>query len=124
MKSKSPVTPAVVKKAKSTSAKAGDRFCGIDLTQVSDRLRAIAHPDRLRMIDILLQDELSVGELAQRIGLPQAVVSGHLRILQSRGMLACRRNGKRSHYRVATPALADICTCIRSHFSDCVLAMP
>lgn len=96
-----------------------DPFTGIDLVQVSDRLRALAHPERLRLVGILLQEELPVGELALRIGVPQPQVSGHLRILQAKGMLTCRRDGHRMHYTVATPALNDICTCIRTHFGSC-----
>jgi DNA-binding transcriptional ArsR family regulator len=105
--------------ATSGRSKGVDPFAGIDLRQVSDRLRALAHPDRLRLIGILLQEELPVGELALRIGVPQPQVSGHLRILQGKGMLACRRDGHRMHYTVATPALSDICTCIRTHFGTC-----
>ncbi len=106
------------------SASPADPFAGIDLVRVSDCLRALAHADRLRLIGILLNEELSVGELAERVGLAQPTVSGHLRILQSRGMLACRRDGHRMHYRVATPALDDICTCIRSHFGSCLVGTP
>ena len=101
-----------------------DPFAGIDLVQVSDCLRALAHADRLRLIGNLLSKELSVGELAERVGLAQPTVSGHLRILQSRGMLACRRDGHRMYYRLATPALSDICTCIRSHFGPCLIGAP
>lgn len=114
---------------KSSTAKRGtfvpaDPFAGIDLHRVSDCLRALAHADRLRLIGILLSEELSVSELAKRVRLAQPTVSGHLRILQSRGMLACRRDGHRMHYRVATPALNDICTCIRSHFGPCLVGAP
>jgi DNA-binding transcriptional ArsR family regulator len=109
---------------KSRPCASGDPFAGIDLTRVSDCLRALAHADRLRMIAILLHEELSVGELAERVELAQPTVSGHLRILQSRGMLTCRRDGHRMHYRVASPALADICTCIRTNFASCPIGGP
>ena len=114
---------------KSSTAKRGasapaDPFAGIDLVRVSDCLRALAHADRLRLIGILISEELSVSELAERVALAQPTVSGHLRILQSRGMLACRRDGHRMHYSVATPALDDICTCIRSHFGSCLVGAP
>lgn len=102
----------------------GDPFEGIDLVRVSECLRALAHADRLRLIAILLREELPVGELAERVGLQQPTTSGHLRMLQSRGMLTCRRDGHRILYRVATPALADICTCIRTHFAPCPIAGP
>lgn len=113
-------------KAKSVAIKGvrcvlDDPFAGIDLVRVSECLRAIAHPDRLRMVAMLLQEDLSVGELAKRVGLQQPTVSGHLRMLQSRGMLACRRDGHRMLYHVASPALPDICACIRNHFATCAV---
>jgi DNA-binding transcriptional ArsR family regulator len=113
-----------MRKSSSRSATGGtcrssDPFTGIDLTQVSECLRAFAHPDRLRLVAMLLQEELAVGELAERVGLAQPTVSGHLRILQGRGMLSCRRDGHRIYYSVATPALADICSCIKTHFGTC-----
>ncbi|MBN8525768.1 MAG: helix-turn-helix transcriptional regulator [Planctomycetes bacterium] len=116
------------KSSSGAAARAGcpssDPFDGIDLAQVAECLRALAHPDRLRLVAILLREELAVGELAERLGLAQPSVSGHLRILQSRGMLTCRRDGHRMYYTVATPALNDICTCIRSHFGSCRIGKP
>ncbi len=114
-------TPAIAKRGQTA---ASDPFASIDLDRVSECLRALAHADRLRLIGILLSEELSVGELAERVGLAQPTVSGHLRTLQSRGMLACRRDGHRMYYRVATPALNDICTCIRNHFGSCLSGAP
>jgi ArsR family transcriptional regulator len=96
-----------------------DPFVGIDLDQVAERLRALAHPDRLRLVAQMLTQERSVGDLCGALDMPQPTVSGHLRILQSRGMLVCRRDGQRMLYRVGTPALHDICTCIRTHFGSC-----
>jgi DNA-binding transcriptional ArsR family regulator len=98
---------------------AADLFAGIDLQRVGDCLRAIGHPDRLRLIAVLARDEMPVNVLAERVALAQPVVSGHLRILQARGLLASRRDGQRMLYRIANPALGDICTCIRNHFGDC-----
>lgn len=91
-------------------------FAGIDLERVAECLRTLGHADRLRLVQALLPGELAVGVLAERCGLAQPTASTHLRLLQSRGMLASRRDGAYIHYRIANPALYDICTCIRSHF--------
>lgn len=101
-----------------------DPFDGIDLDRVSGCLRTIGHPDRLRMIAMLLHEDLAVGELVRRVGLSQPTVSGHLRLLQSRGMLTSKRDGRRILYHVASPALPDICRCIRDHFGSCQVHAP
>lgn len=96
-----------------------DPFPGVDLARVSGCMRALAHPARLRLVALLLEEELPVGAMAERLRLSQPTVSRHLGLLEARGMLACRREGKRMLYHAATPALESICGCIRSHFTGC-----
>ena len=79
-------------------------------------LRTLAHPHRLRIVEILLDHEESVGELARACELPSHMVSDHLRILKDRGFLDNKRDGRRVFYRIAEPALADIMNCIQRRF--------
>jgi len=79
-------------------------------------LRTLAHPHRLRIIEILLDHEESVGELAQACNLPSHMVSDHLRILKDRGFLDNQRQGRKVFYRIAEPALADIMNCVKKRF--------
>lgn len=79
-------------------------------------LRTLAHPQRLRIIEILLDHHESVGELARACELPSHMVSEHLRILKDRGFLGSERRGKKIFYHIAEPALADILHCVRKRF--------
>ena len=79
-------------------------------------LRTLAHPQRLRIIEILLDHEESVGELARACELPSHMVSDHLRILKDRGFLDNERQGRKVFYRIAEPAVGDIMNCIRKRF--------
>ncbi len=79
-------------------------------------LRTLAHPHRLRIVEILLDHEESVGELARACELPSHMVSDHLRILKDRGFLENERQGRKVFYRIAEPALGDILSCIRKRF--------
>jgi DNA-binding transcriptional ArsR family regulator len=79
-------------------------------------LRTIAHPCRLRMIDILLKEERSVGALAEACGIASNMASEHLRILKDRGLLGSRREGRKIFYWVAEPALAMIMNCVGKKF--------
>lgn len=79
-------------------------------------LRAIAHPHRLRMLELLLQERCTVGELAESCGIASPAASGHLRLLQRCGFLTVEREGRHAYYRVAEPHLENIMDCVRSRF--------
>lgn len=88
------------------------------LEKAAECLRTLAHPHRLRIIEILLTHEESVGELAQACALPSHMVSEHLRLLKDRGYLASERRGRRVFYRIVEPALAGIIDCIQGRFGE------
>ncbi len=86
------------------------------LEKAAECLRTIAHPCRLRIIEILLTEERSVGELAEACGIPSHMASEHLRLLKDRGLLRSRRDGRKIYYEVAEPALAMIMNCVGKKF--------
>jgi DNA-binding transcriptional ArsR family regulator len=62
-------------------------------------LRAIAHPIRLMIIDLLYhQKQLSVTEIYEALDIEQAIASHHLRILKDKGVVSAQRDGKKSFY--------------------------
>jgi DNA-binding transcriptional ArsR family regulator len=87
-----------------------------DLERAAGCLRTIAHPHRLRIIQILLLTPCSVGKLAEACGIPSNVASEHLRLLKDRGLLVSRREGRQVFYSVEEPALASIMACVRKRF--------
>ena len=69
------------------------------LEQSTEILRAVAHPMRLAIIDLLHDGkQLSVTEIYETLELEQAVASHHLRILKDRDVVQVRRDGKSSLY--------------------------
>lgn len=79
-------------------------------------LKTLAHPVRLRMVQLLLQGRYSVGELAADCGVLDNVASEHLRLMQRCGFFASEREGRRVYYRVAEPHLQNIMDCIEQRF--------
>lgn len=74
------------------------------LEKGTEVLRAIAHPLRLSIIDLLKQhDQLSVTEIHEALQIEQAVASHHLRIMKDRGVVVVIRDGKNSFYSLADP---------------------
>lgn len=86
------------------------------LAAAAECLRILAHPHRLRMIQMLLQADHTVGELAEACHLPSAMASEHLRLMQRCGFLTSQKEGRKVFYRVAEPHLKDILQCIERRF--------
>lgn len=87
------------------------------MTQTLTRVfKAFADATRLRIVRVCSAEELSVGELADVLELPQSSVSRHLAVLREVGAVADRRVGTRAYYRVRDgfdadhPHLMDVIT--------------
>lgn len=65
--------------------------------------KALADAKRLLILNELREGEMTVGELAKSLELPQATVSQHLAILRQRGLAYSRRHGVHVFYRIANP---------------------
>jgi ArsR family transcriptional regulator len=79
----------------------------------ADILKALAHPSRLLMVDVLHQrGELCVCDLEEVVGSDQSTVSKHLSILKQSGIIDLRRDGRNSMYRLARPCVMEFFTCI------------
>lgn len=86
------------------------------LEQATECLKTIAHPHRLRMIQMLLQGQYTVGELAEACGIPSHMASEHLRLMQRCGLLSSKKDGRKAYYQIAEPHLANIMTCVEERF--------
>ncbi|MBX9790196.1 MAG: metalloregulator ArsR/SmtB family transcription factor [Pirellulales bacterium] len=84
--------------------------------EAAECLRILAHPHRLRMVQMLLQGEFTVGELAEACDLPSAMASEHLRLMQRCGFLTSEKEGRKVFYRVAEPHLKNILKCVEERF--------
>lgn len=73
---------------------------------------ALADPSRLTLLWQLKQGEASVGQLVTATGIGQASVSKHLATLRQAGLVDSRRAGPSVIYRIADPALEQICTLV------------
>jgi len=72
------------------------------LEDATETLRAIAHPIRISIIDMLSKSkQLSVSEIHEHLEIEQAVASHHLRILKNKKVVSVSRDGKNSLYSLA-----------------------
>ncbi len=83
------------------------------LEAVASKLRAISHPMRIAIIDLLAQDsKLSVTEIYEKLKIEQATASHHLNILKNKGVLESKREGKKIFYSLKNITLTEIIECI------------
>jgi len=86
------------------------------LEMAAECLRTLAHPVRLRMVQMLLQGKFTVGELAEACRIPSHMASEHLRLMKHCGLLDPKKEGRRTYYRIAEPHLESIMDCIEDRF--------
>jgi len=86
------------------------------LEQAAECLKTLAHPHRLRMIQMLLRGRYTVGELAEACGIPSHMASEHLRLMQHCGFLAAEKDGRKAYYQIVESHLANIMHCIEARF--------
>ena len=88
------------------------------LAEAAECLKTLAHPHRLRMIQMLLQGQYTVGELAEACGIPSHMASEHLRLMQRCGFLANEKDGRKAYYHVVESHLASIMACVEARFGN------
>jgi DNA-binding transcriptional ArsR family regulator len=76
---------------------------------IARRFRALGDPLRVRILDLVRDQELSVSTLAERLGAGQQNVSKHLALLTDAGMLARRKDGNHVYYRIADEGVFALC---------------
>ncbi len=83
------------------------------LEMAASRLRAMAHPMRIAIIELLTNNQkLTVTEIYDNLGIEQASASHHLNILKNKGLLESKRDGKTILYSLRAQALSNVIDCI------------
>lgn len=89
-----------------------DRELAIHAAEV---LRAVAHPLRLQIIELLEKGEMCVGSISEALGEKQAITSQQLNFMKNRGILASRREGTKVFYRLENRNVTQVLTCVYNH---------
>src|SRR5438876_11876895 len=78
------------------------------MQQAAECLKTLAHPHRLRMVQMLLRGRYTVGELAEACGILSHMASEHLRLMQHCGLLTSKKEGRKAYYEIAESHLENI----------------
>lgn len=81
-------------------------FRKLVVKELSDLLKALAHPHRLQIVEELGDREMDVNTLQETLGVSHSNVSQHLAVLRAHRIVAERREGRSVFYHLKHPELA------------------
>jgi DNA-binding transcriptional ArsR family regulator len=82
----------------------------VDLAEmIAARLRVIGDPTRIRVLDLLREEELTVTQITERLQTSQQNASKHLGVLLQAGIVARRKDGNSSIYSIADAGVYELC---------------
>ncbi len=74
----------------------------------ADLFKALAHPARIRALEVLVEGERTVGDLQPLVGIESSHLSQQLGVLRRAGLVANRKEGSSVIYSLRDPLLADL----------------
>ena len=74
----------------------------------ADLLKAVANPQRLRILCLLIEGELAVSQLNERVPLSQSALSQHLALLRAKSLVSTRKQAQTVYYSVADGPIRQI----------------
>ncbi len=77
-------------------------------------MKALGHPIRLAVVDLLADGELCVCDIAEALGAGRSNVSRHLAVMVGAGILSCRKDGLRMLYRLRAECVLNFFSCVRN----------
>ncbi|MBN1437522.1 MAG: helix-turn-helix transcriptional regulator [Sedimentisphaerales bacterium] len=80
--------------------------------KVARVLKAIAHPVRLQIIELLESGEMCVGQIVDALHAKYPITSQQLNTMCDRGVLTQRRDGAKVFYRILNPSVSDLLQCL------------
>ena len=75
--------------------------------------KCMANPTRLKILNLLRQQEMSVEDLRKRLSLNKSNLSQHLSVLRQRRIVTTRRAGLNIYYKIADPKMTKACDILR-----------
>jgi DNA-binding transcriptional ArsR family regulator len=78
-------------------------------------LKAVGHPVRLKIVEVLEKCEKCVGDIVKAINSKQSITSQQLNMMKDKGVLSCRRDGAKVYYRIENKSVIKLLHCIYDH---------
>jgi DNA-binding transcriptional ArsR family regulator len=88
------------------------------IVDVSDLLKSMGHPIRLKILCLLRENELPVGELQAKIQTTSGNISQHLAILRNQGIIAYRKDANFIYNSISDPRVLLLMETLKTLFCD------
>ena len=89
-----------------------------EIEHLSELLKSIAHPIRLKILCLLQEREMTVGELRNAVQTTHANVSQHLGILRSHGIIGFRKEANFIYNRIVDARITELIRTLRGLFCE------
>ena len=77
-------------------------------------IKAMAHPTRLFIVDVLSRQDRCVAELTELVGDDMSTISRHLAVLRVVWIVADERHGAQIYYRLLMPCVLNFFSCVET----------
>lgn len=88
--------------------------------KISEMLKILADPTRLKIMQTLHDGEHCVSEIVDKVGSSQANISKHLALLAQALLVRSEKRGLQVYYRIEDPEVTKLCEAICSHYGRLV----
>lgn len=92
-------------------------------TYKAELFKALAHPARIRILELLREGERTVSDLQTELEIEGSSVSQQLGVLRARALVTGRKDGTSVHYRVVDPKVFDLLDIARAMFQSHVASL-
>jgi DNA-binding transcriptional ArsR family regulator len=83
------------------------------LETAAECMKVMAHPVRLKMVNLLMTGDFAVHEIAEHCRISPSQACEHLRLLKGHGLLDSQRQGRTVYYQIVSPQLPGLIRCIQ-----------
>ena len=98
----------IINTAKIMNPNYNDKGLNTQFSKISHFFKALSHPIRLRLLDLLSKGPICVCELVPHFKISQAALSKHLKILIETDILGFNQEGKKNMYFIKQPQIAKL----------------
>lgn len=88
------------------------------MAMIANRFRVLSDPMRLKLLHTLGEAEMNVSELVEATGAGQANVSKHLGVMLEAGIVARRKDGLNSFYKITDETIFELCEVVCSRLKQ------
>lgn len=85
---------------------------------VAEVMKAVAHPVRLQIVELLEKHQMCVGDIVEALGGKQAITSQQLNMMRDKGVLSSRRDGTKVYYRIEDRSVIRLLHCIHDYYKS------